>query len=326
MPKLASGIMLMAPAAVTPGIASDIVERTGVHLRQPTSVGVFRAGAGSVETSSAGWRLKPASCAWSRNRLFTISPAPMTSTIARLISATTRMRLAPLAPRARRAARARIAKAGVRVDDGAAARGRETKEQAGDERDDQREGQDPRIDRDGLHAGEVRSARARGTAAAASSRAARQARCPASDSSRLSVSSWRTSRNRPAPMRGANRRARARARRFAREQQVRDVRAGDEQDERDRALHDEQHAPVASHEVIVQRVDLHVALQPVRLVVRRSRPRAGRRRPARASCPASGGRSAGESCCPGTLQEARAGPRRQRLPDRRTTPASPRRR
>ncbi len=59
----------------------------------------------------------------------------------------------------------------------------------------------------------------------------------------------------------------ANARDASREQQVRHVRAGDEQDEHDRALHDEQHAPVTSHEILVQRVHLHVALQSVRLVV-----------------------------------------------------------
>ena len=44
MPKLASGIMLMAPAAVTPGMRRMSSSARRVHLRQASRVGVFFAG------------------------------------------------------------------------------------------------------------------------------------------------------------------------------------------------------------------------------------------------------------------------------------------
>jgi hypothetical protein len=73
------------------------------------------------------------------------------------------------------------------------------------------------------------------------------------------------------PARRAERRADrqlAAARDAAGEQQVRDVRAGDEQHERDRALQDEQRATAAVDGELVQRPDEHAALQPALFVER----------------------------------------------------------
>ena len=59
------------------------------------------------------------------------------------------------------------------------------------------------------------------------------------------------------------------ARHAAGEQQVGDVGAGNQQHERDRALHDQQHAAIARDEILVKGIDLHVPLEPVRRVVSR---------------------------------------------------------
>jgi len=74
---------------------------------------------------------------------------------------------------------------------------------------------------------------------------------PARESSTLSVSNWRATRSRPAPSatRTAISRCRAAARR---EQEVGDVRAGDEQDKRDRAQQHEQRPLHVADDLLVQ--------------------------------------------------------------------------
>ena len=81
---------------------------------------------------------------------------------------------------------------------------------------------------------------------------------PPTESSRLSVSSWRTRRPRPAP--SATRTAISRcAVGAAHEQKVRDVRARDEQHDRDRAVEHKQQRPNRADELVAQGNDLRVS-------------------------------------------------------------------
>ena len=140
---------------------------------------------------------------------------------------------------------------------------------------------------------------------------------PMSDSTRLSVSSWRTTRPRPAPSADADRQL-ARAHRGARQQQVGDVGAADEQHEADDA--EEQHrreSQIAADERVVQRLERDAAArvglrelarqpggdrrQVGSAAARSSRPasaaRPPRRRTRRARAAAGAGSDASPRCC-----------------------------
>ena len=91
---------------------------------------------------------------------------------------------------------------------------------------------------------------------------------PARDSSKLSASSWRTSRQRPAPSAERHRDLTGACCR-TREQQVRDVDAGDQEHEADRAEENQQRPLHAFHHRVQQRYGAHrVTVDLVRILAR----------------------------------------------------------